>query len=198
MASGERQLHGAVSGENVRRLQATLKDLAFDPGALDGIYGPDTATAVRQYQAARGLIADGIVGLRTWDRLGTERGSRTRGRPLAMPIVGATGGHDVQDVQEALRAAGFDPGAIDSVYGPDTEAAVAAFQRVHGLDIDGIVGPKTRDALLTRRLRLSSTVARTLRDAPADVTPAGLVRSILDHHPEYGGDLGRSTLVRPA
>lgn len=31
----------------------------------------------------------------------------------------------------------------DGIFGPDTDGATRAFQREHGLDVDGIVGPKT-------------------------------------------------------
>lgn len=53
----------------------------------------------------------------------------------------------VQAVQEALVRAGIDPGDMDSVYGPATEAAVAAFQARHGLLVDGVVGRETAGAL---------------------------------------------------
>ncbi len=49
----------------------------------------------------------------------------------------------VRKVQLALRAAGFDPGKIDSQYGPHTVAAVHAFQLANRLVPDGIVGPRT-------------------------------------------------------
>ena len=37
-----------------------------DPGPADGIFGPNTESAVRAYQAAVGVAVDGIVGDRTW------------------------------------------------------------------------------------------------------------------------------------
>jgi peptidoglycan hydrolase-like protein with peptidoglycan-binding domain len=197
MPSNDRRLHGAVGGEDVQLLQTTLRGVGFDPGKVDGVYGPDTAAAVRRYQADRGLTDDGIVGPRTWERISAEEGAATQGRQLRGTIVGATSGDDVREVQEALQDAGFDPGRIDGVYGPDTEAAVLAFQRVHGLRRDGIVGPDTREALLGQRLRLSGTVAALLRDATGYVGPSELVNSILDRHPEYGGTLGGSTHLTP-
>jgi Putative peptidoglycan binding domain len=50
-------------------------------------------------------------------------------------------------IQQALVARGFDPGEIDGDYGPDTQAAVAAFQEAAGLVKDGAVGPETAEAL---------------------------------------------------
>src|SRR4051794_40000006 len=56
-------------------------------------------------------------------------------------------GQDVQAVQSRLVALGYSPGAVDGYYGDATAAAVRAFQRDHGLEADGIVGPKTSATL---------------------------------------------------
>lgn len=52
-------------GALVQRVQRALAARGFAPGADDGIYGPQTAHAVRLFQAAHGLVADGEVGPRT-------------------------------------------------------------------------------------------------------------------------------------
>jgi hypothetical protein len=52
-------------GERVRRIQRRLLALGFAPGTPDGIYGPQTAHAVRAFQAQRSLVVDGEVGPRT-------------------------------------------------------------------------------------------------------------------------------------
>jgi hypothetical protein len=57
-------------------------------------------------------------------------------------------GIDVQAVQQRLCELGYEPGPIDGIYGPVTEAAVLAFQADNLLKIDGIVGPITWGALL--------------------------------------------------
>ncbi len=53
----------------------------------------------------------------------------------------------VRAVQARLRELGFDPGPVDGIRGPKTDAAVRAFQVSRGLVVDGIVGPKTTAAL---------------------------------------------------
>jgi uncharacterized protein (TIGR02594 family) len=53
----------------------------------------------------------------------------------------------VMAIQQALAAKGFSPGNIDGVWGRRTDAAVKAFQARAGLQVDGVVGPKTADAL---------------------------------------------------
>lgn len=54
---------------------------------------------------------------------------------------------DIKGVQQALKNKGFDPGAIDGVWGRNTIAAVKLFQQANGLDVDGVVGPQTARAL---------------------------------------------------
>lgn len=53
----------------------------------------------------------------------------------------------VKKIQQALQAAGISPGVVDGAYGPNTAAAVAAFQAEEGLLIDGQVGRQTAKAL---------------------------------------------------
>ena len=49
----------------------------------------------------------------------------------------------VKVVQRALKKADFDPGPVDGAFGPNTTAAVIAFQQGNRLLADGVVGPKT-------------------------------------------------------
>lgn len=56
-------------------------------------------------------------------------------------------GETVRKIQEALKAARVDPGPIDGIFGPKTEAAVLGFQLDKGLVPDGEVGPQTAGAL---------------------------------------------------
>ncbi|MFR0353478.1 helix-turn-helix domain-containing protein [Streptomyces sediminimaris] len=56
-------------------------------------------------------------------------------------------GWQVVEAQCLLQHAGFSPGRIDGSFGPDTEIAVKRFQHKKGLDVDGLVGPRTWGAL---------------------------------------------------
>ncbi len=52
-----------------REIQLALKAAGFDPGSTDGRLGPRSRTAIRDFQLAHGLEADGKVGPRTWSKL---------------------------------------------------------------------------------------------------------------------------------
>jgi peptidoglycan hydrolase-like protein with peptidoglycan-binding domain len=57
------------SGDVVIDLQRRLTLAGFDAGPADGEFGPRTADAVRAFQRAKGLAADGICGPKTWTAL---------------------------------------------------------------------------------------------------------------------------------
>lgn len=57
-------------GTAVKQLQSRLNQLGFNAGAADGAFGPKTLAAVKAFQRSRGLEADGVVGPKTWNKLG--------------------------------------------------------------------------------------------------------------------------------
>ncbi len=118
-------------GDAVRKAQNALKARFYDPGPVDGIFGPKMFTAVKWYQSDRGLTADGIVGPKTWARLDpptVKKGSK---------------GDAVRMLQQILTDFTYDPGAVDGDFGSKTEKAVKEFQKDFSLVVDGIVGFKT-------------------------------------------------------
>jgi peptidoglycan hydrolase-like protein with peptidoglycan-binding domain len=46
----------------------------------------------------------------------------------------------VRQVQAALKSAGFYQGEVDGKMGPMTKGAIREFQRVNGLEVDGVMG----------------------------------------------------------
>ena len=113
--------------------------------AVDGEYGEQTARGVREFQEQRGLRVDGICGPETWGGLiesGFSLGDRLL--YLCQPMLR---GDDVAELQHRLNALGFHAGREDGILGPDTERAIAAFQRDAGLATDKVGGPATLAAL---------------------------------------------------
>lgn len=62
-------------GASVVELQQLLRSQGFNPGAIDGIFGSQTQSAVIAFQRNQGLVQDGIVGLMTWTALGVNCGT---------------------------------------------------------------------------------------------------------------------------
>ena len=62
-------------------------------------------------------------------------------------LKNGSSGEQVEILQTRLRELGFYGGAIDGAFGPITDRGVKLFQKSRGLKQDGIVGPKTWDAL---------------------------------------------------
>ncbi|MBV9266306.1 MAG: peptidoglycan-binding protein, partial [Acidobacteriaceae bacterium] len=55
----------AQGSDDIRAAQQALKDKGFDPGPVDGVDGPKTRAAVREYQKQNNLRADGRLGPQT-------------------------------------------------------------------------------------------------------------------------------------
>jgi len=64
-----RVLRLGTYGSDVMEVQALLKKIRLDPGAVDGRFGPGTRTAVATFQRRFGLVPDGVVGTNTWKAL---------------------------------------------------------------------------------------------------------------------------------
>jgi peptidoglycan hydrolase-like protein with peptidoglycan-binding domain len=75
---GSRTIRFGQRGWDVAALQFLVSSRGFGPGGFDGIFGPRTDSAVRRYQAAAGLLVDGLAGPNT---LGALRGRRVYASP---------------------------------------------------------------------------------------------------------------------
>jgi outer membrane murein-binding lipoprotein Lpp len=54
---------------HIKEIQSCLKNAGFYKGEVDGVKGRKTRGAIRKFQDANGLTADGVVGNRTWEAL---------------------------------------------------------------------------------------------------------------------------------
>jgi peptidoglycan hydrolase-like protein with peptidoglycan-binding domain len=137
---GQPTISPGATGEVVRRLQRALRRTPDLGLTVDGVFGQQTETAVKEFQQGAGLVADGIVGAQTWNAL-------PDGGPMPTLAEGSSG-----DVVRALQtvltngapgAWGITPQGIDGDFGPLTKASVEAFQSWGGVPVDGIVGDQT-------------------------------------------------------
>jgi len=116
---------------------------------VDGIFGPNTDSAVSAFQQENHLTVDGIVGPNTWSA-------------LIVQVKQGSEGDAVRGVQEEFqfRNLSGDPSKglqVDGIFGPKTDAAVRGFQQALQADIpsvtvDGIVGSITWRALVSGML----------------------------------------------
>jgi peptidoglycan hydrolase-like protein with peptidoglycan-binding domain len=136
----EPTLERGSEGPDVKDLQEALIELDFKPGKPDGVFGVYTDSAVRSFQTWAQLLADGIVGPKTWEKLDLA----DTGEPT---LRDGSKGVAVRGLQRILLSLGYDVEEIDGRFGPKTESGVKKFQEASGLDVDGVVGPLTWAAL---------------------------------------------------
>lgn len=157
--SGTGTLREGATGSEVASVQYYLSYLArtFYPSipniTPDGIFGADTTSAVRAFQRTFGLSVDGIVGPATWAALEKQfeiayddnNPNSYFGAYPGLVLREGSRGLRVQQMQFYLLSVHYSYSSIpriraDGIYGPNTTAAVRAFQRTFGLSADGAVG----------------------------------------------------------
>ena len=119
-----------------KTMQTALTQLGFSTNGIDGMLGPDSRKAMRNFQRSRGIPADGYASKKLLER-----------------IVAASQGREALDrnavrmIQQRLNERGFNAGTPDGVAGPQTRAAITAFQRASGFVADGRASVSVLQAL---------------------------------------------------
>lgn len=83
------------------------------------------------------------------------------------------GNEDVKKVQQALKDKGQDPGAIDGILGPKTKEALRAFQQQQGLSATGTLDNQTKEALGLEQGGSSKSGARSSKSGAASSRSGG-------------------------
>jgi peptidoglycan L-alanyl-D-glutamate endopeptidase CwlK len=114
-------LKQGAAGPDVTALQTKLQQLGFDPGTVDGNFGPGTKAALIAFQKSKGLLADGIAGPQTMSALqsgaanatgsntGTSTGTSTGGGAAAGTGTAPTAG-------VATAIAGVTPETVSKLF----------------------------------------------------------------------------------
>jgi peptidoglycan hydrolase-like protein with peptidoglycan-binding domain len=114
-------------------------------GGVDGVFGPMTASALREFQTRNGLPATGVVDQATALALGLASAPRIT---VTVGLQRNATGAPVADLQRALVNAGITlVGGVDGLFGPATERALRQFQTQRGLEVTGSVTEATANAL---------------------------------------------------
>jgi peptidoglycan hydrolase-like protein with peptidoglycan-binding domain len=174
-ALAQRVLRQGSRGSDVELVQERLQELRYLYQSPDGVFGSVTRNAVIQFQQDYGLNPDGVVGADTEAALfeGGQSPLSTFNTPTlstpypppvydyqqqpvsrrSSPSIDTTRlqrgdkGPAVRRLQQRLRGDGYNPGAIDGIFGLQTERAVRQFQRANNLYVDGVAGRETLTAL---------------------------------------------------
>ena len=158
--AGTVTLREGDEGENVYILQAYLFELGYYTGRIDGRFSAETTEAVKAFQRANGLTADGIAGKGTQSKLtsgsaipaGSADGSGQESvtPPQTSELTTLRRGDksaQVMVMQQYLMELGYLSTQPDGQFGAGTERAVKLFQEANGLTADGVAGKGTLSIL---------------------------------------------------
>lgn len=155
------------TGQGVRELQYLLNLVSefvntVPSVTIDGIFGENTAAAVRAYQSVAELPVTGVVDVDTWESLyrayqgilailPEDYGWVIEPYP-GYPLTRGQRGEDVRLLQNYLNLISdiyteIPKIAVDGDFGPSTEAAVKAYQQIFGIPVTGVVGAGTWDSI---------------------------------------------------
>jgi peptidoglycan hydrolase-like protein with peptidoglycan-binding domain len=137
----------------VRTVQDRLHQAGVYSGAVDGTWGPDSQSALQRFQQNNGLQVTGQLNQATLTLLNLSPEELFAAGPPAGPPAGTPPAQprpltqvEVRNLQARLGALGYYHGAVDGVWGPDTQDALARFQQASGIPA-GRLNPQTVTAM---------------------------------------------------
>lgn len=182
-ATPTRTLRKGYQGEDVKTVQSRLKELGYYTGSVDGKYGSSTMAAVKAFQQANGLTADGLAGSGTYRVLFSTGAKPTTGTTTPPAATGAPArtlrqndkGSDVSALQARLKELGYYTSLVDGSFGSGTTAAVKAFQARNGLTADGVAGSATYAILFSDKAQaaVKNDTPTAAPEQPIVTEPAG-------------------------
>ena len=142
-------------------LQNGLQTAGYDPGPIDGIYGPQTVAAVEQLQTDSGLPVTGFVDEAT-----------ARALQDKLDAVGQQQATQIVALQTILTLTGFWDGPIDGQWTDELTQSLVAFQTTLGVEPTGEVDAATLAAFQQALVELGAAITSTT-PAPTTVGTAG-------------------------
>lgn len=164
IAQTKQVLEQGMRGSAVTRLQRQLTQIGIYNGPVTGFFGAQTSAAVRRFQQAQGLPADGKAGPRTLNALSAAAGDDVSTTPFR-PFQQGAQGELVRELQFRLLLLGYLDGRVTQNFDNTTKQAVMQFQRSRNLTPDGIVEQSTwvnlRNAISTAQVKSMQQRLRT-------------------------------------
>ena len=114
-----------LDAEEIRQVQTLLKTVGFDPGRIDGAFGPKTKIALLRLRSSCSGLND-LLRAVDLEKIAPAIGSSGANRNNAARTMLRK--EEIRVIQVRLKDAGFDPGTVDGISGPNTRAAVARFR----------------------------------------------------------------------
>lgn len=146
-ASAPRKADGTLKrgdrGDAVATLQKRLRELGYLTDTADGIFGDTTEDAVKAFQKAVGLSADGVVGETTLTKLNASNAPENTSVILRQGSTGTA----VKSLQKRLIELGYLSGTADGSFGTATKSALMDFQTAVGYKATGVADVDTQQAL---------------------------------------------------
>ena len=141
-----------LSQAGVMAVQQRLKQSGAYGGPTDGVWGPESAAALEQFQRTHGLQGTGQLNQATVATLGLNPADLLAVAPAGVPTASAPAAEPlsrdaIRAVQSRLRQLGFYSGRIDGIWGPGMQASLQRFQQGRGLQATGQLNPATVTAL---------------------------------------------------
>lgn len=159
-----------TQGMSLKEVQAALKKLGYYTGAVDGIAGSNTENAIKKFQKANNLTADGIVGAGTSKLLSASTSSDSDKKHTI----------SIKEIQSVLKKLGYYTGAVDGVSGSKTELAIQKFQKANKLIADGVVGQTTKNKMVAAAAKADASKTKkttTAIAAPAEKPAASVAKA---------------------
>ncbi len=156
-------LKTGMKGDEVKALQQRLIELGYLAASATGYYGAATAAAVRAFQRAHGLTADGKAGSITQSVLFSSAakaaGGSGSGSSTDATLRQGMSSADVKSLQQKLIELGYLKSSATGYFGSATLTAVKKFQEANGLTADGVAGPATMNKLYANPVSASGTTS---------------------------------------
>ncbi len=135
-------------------MQVVLKSYGFYEGKIDGIFGNVSKKALISLQSSNNIDADGQIGPQTCNLLLNKQNIVRKNNLNTSNVTkdnknsDKTYSQEIYDAQIILKDLGLYLSIVDGINGPGTKRAVREFQSKAGLVTDGVIGSKTKAALI--------------------------------------------------